>query len=58
MKSSVKYYLIHLKTVDINSIRDKLGVKSKEFSYLIFDKDFFLKIFLNKIDPLMPDRIP
>ena len=58
MKSSVKYCLIYLKTVDINSIRDKLGVKSKEFSYLIFDKDFFLKIFLNKIDPLMQDRIP
>ena len=58
MKSSVKYYLIHLKTVNINSIRDKLGVKSKEFSYLLFDKDFFLKIFLNKIDPLMQDRIP
>ena len=58
MKSSVKYYLIHLRTEDINSIREKLGVKSKEFSYLIFDKDFFLKIFLNKIDQLMQDRIP
>ena len=48
---------IHLRTVDINSIREKLGVKSKEFSSLIYNKDFFYKICRNKIDPLMPDRI-
>ena len=58
MKSSVNYYFNYLRTVDINKKREKLGVKSKEFSSLIFDKDFFYKIFLNKIDQLMPDRIP
>jgi len=50
--------LFNLKTVDINKIREKLGVKSKELSFIIFDKDFFCKICRNKIDPLIPDRIP
>jgi hypothetical protein len=41
MKSSVKYYLIHLRTVDINKLREKLGEKSKEFSSIINNKDYF-----------------
>jgi len=50
--------LIALIKVDSNKIRDKLGEKSKEFSSIIFNKDYFCKNCRNKIDPLMPDRKP
>jgi hypothetical protein len=50
--------LIALITVDSNKIRETLGEKSKEFSSIIYNKDYFCKTCRNKIDPLMPDRIP